>query len=88
MAGRQTEQEGRSTGVTLDLVGGQQVQVVEVLGGPRTSRRLAQLGIRAGATVRVRRAAPLSGPLLIEIGGSLVALGRGLAARVVVHKLP
>jgi len=36
----------------------------------------------------VRRAAPLGGALLVEVGGSTVALGRGLARRVRVRLLP
>jgi len=64
------------------------VQVVEVLGGPNTSKRLAGLGIRTGETLKVLRSAPLSGPTLVEIRGAMVAVGHSLAGKVRVRVLP
>jgi ferrous iron transport protein A len=60
-------------------------EVVEVDGGQGANRRLAQLGILVGATVHVLRAAPLGGPVLVEVQGSTVAVGRGLARKVSVR---
>jgi Fe2+ transport system protein FeoA len=48
---------------------------------------LAQLGSRAGATLTVRRSAPLGGPIMVESHGSLVAIGRGMARKVHVQTL-
>lgn len=63
-------------------------EIVELPRGLGASRRLADLGIFVGCVVRVERSAPLGGPVLVEVGGSLVALGRQLAGRVVVRILP
>jgi len=57
-------------------------EVLHTPSGHGCERQLAQLGILAGATLRVVRAAPLGGPILVEIQGSTVAIGRGLARRV------
>lgn len=73
---------------TLDKIrAGQSAQVTEILAGPGATLQLAQLGIRAGATLSVRRSAPLGGPVLVESGGSLVAIGRGMARKVHVRTL-
>lgn len=63
------------------------VEVVEVVGGRRATHQLTQLAIRVGETLRVRRTAPLGGPLLVETRGSTVAVGRGLARKVRVRVL-
>lgn len=73
---------------TLDRTpAGQSVQVTEIDAGRGALLQLAQLGIRPGATLLVRRRAPLGGPLLVESGGSLVAVGRGMARKVGVRSL-
>lgn len=63
------------------------VRVVEVTGGRDVSRLLSQLHIRVGAVLRVERAAPLGGPLLVECEGGTVIIGRRLAEHVVVEVL-
>lgn len=73
---------------TLDcLASGRRAEVLEVVGGCEACRRLGPLGIFPGAELRVRRAAPLGGPVLVEVGGSTVAIGRRLARRIRVRML-
>lgn len=73
---------------TLDKIeAGQTVKVAGVVAGRSASLQLAQLGIRAGATLAVRRSAPLGGALMVESGGSTVAIGRGMARKVLVRIL-
>jgi ferrous iron transport protein A len=47
--------------------------------------KLNQYGLYQGDVARVLRAAPFGGPLLIEVGGREIALGKDLAAQVVVE---
>lgn len=63
-------------------------QVVRIQGGRGLTLRLARLGIRPGAMVRLISASPLSGPLLVEVDGLRVALGRGVTRRILVRPLP
>jgi len=63
-------------------------EVVDLHCSRHSARRLAQLGIVAGAVLRKQRSAPLGGPVLVEVQGSMVALGRRLAHRVFVRVLP
>ncbi len=43
-----------------------------------------QLGIVPGASVRVVGRGPFRGPILVEVNGSQVALGPGIARKVLV----
>jgi Fe2+ transport system protein FeoA len=61
------------------------VEVVEIVGGEAVQRQLSRQGIRAGATLEVRESAPMGGPVLVETRGSTLALGRGLARKVIVR---
>jgi len=63
-------------------------EVIEVSGDHGANRRLAHLGILVGATVHVLRAAPLGGPVLVEVQGTTVAVGRSLARKVSVRMMP
>jgi ferrous iron transport protein A len=63
-------------------------EVVKVDGGREVSLRLAQLGIYLGTVLQVKQSAPLGGPILIEAGGTTVAVGRGLARKILVRPLP
>jgi ferrous iron transport protein A len=67
---------------------GQEGQVVQVQGGRGMALRLARLGVRPGAVVRLVSSGPLRGPLLVEVEGMRVALGRGVARRILVRPLP
>ncbi len=47
--------------------------------------RLSRMGIVPGAEVKVVSKAPVGGPILVEVNGAQVALGRGVARKVVVR---
>jgi ferrous iron transport protein A len=71
---------------TLDrLKRGARAVVKQVLGGRQIRQRLGGLGLHPGDTLQVLRATWLSGPVLIEIHGVEVALGRGQAQAVEVE---
>lgn len=63
-------------------------EVVRVGGGRRAICQLAQLGIAVGAQLHVCGSAPWGGPILVEVNRSTVAVGRGMARKVVVRLLP
>lgn len=58
------------------------LEVIRIDSAQGTERLLAQLGILVGVGLRVLRKAPLGGPILVEVHGSSVAIGRALARRV------
>jgi ferrous iron transport protein A len=48
-------------------------------------RRLAQLGFLPGNKVRIIRSAPFHGPLLLDVEGREIVLGRRVASRIMVE---
>jgi Fe2+ transport system protein FeoA len=66
----------------IDAAMGQRVKVTGVEGGGSLRSKLTQYGLYAGDVVRVLREAPLGGPLLIEVAGREIALGRGVAEKI------
>ena len=61
----------------------EEVVVVEVLGGRGLTRRLHDLGLIPGTKVRVLKSCS-PGPLLIDVRGSRIALGRGITMKIMV----
>ncbi len=73
--------------ITLDSIGeNQKVKVVSISGGWGIRQRLGCLGIHPGDIVTVKRSAIMQGPILISVHGNQVALGRGVARRVVLEE--
>jgi ferrous iron transport protein A len=56
--------------------------VTAIHGGPGLRRNLQRMGIHVGDRLRVAGRGAFRGPLLVEIHGSRIALGRGVARRV------
>ncbi|OYT49194.1 ferrous iron transport protein A [Thermoplasmatales archaeon ex4484_36] len=62
-----------------------EVTVTSIRCGESCRSRLASLGITPGVRIRVLR--NTGGPLLLDVRGSRLALGRGIAAKVFVTAL-
>ena len=58
------------------------VRVMMIDGGHRVRAHLNTLGIHIGDWLTVVERAPFRGPVLVEINGSRIALGRGIAAKI------
>lgn len=65
---------------------GQDVCLVGIHGGRHIRRRLADLGLNPGMKVRVVSSGE-GGPLILAVKDSRLALGRGMAFRVMVRPL-
>jgi len=70
-----------------DLPQGEKCTVVLAAGGRGMVRRLAEMGLTPGTEVRVVRSAPMHGPIEVSVRGVSLALGRGIAVRVLVKRL-
>jgi len=71
--------------IPLSLVSpGTEVRLVAVRGGQGVRKRLADLGLNIGMTVRVV-VLNGDGPLLLAVKESRLALGRGLAHKILVQ---
>ena len=70
-----------------DLPEGEKCTIVLAAGGHGMIRRLAEMGLTPGTEVRVVRSAPMHGPIEVSVRGVSLALGRGIASRVLVKRL-
>ena len=69
----------------LNAPQGKWMRVAALEGGATLRARLTQYGLFEGDLVRVLRAAPLRGPLLVEVNGREIALGRRVAEKILVE---
>jgi len=67
-----------------DLKRGEKGVVVHVTGGRGLMRRIAEMGFIPGTEVKVLRGAPFRGPIEVLVRGVSVALGRGVASKILV----
>ena len=68
---------------TLDrLEMGAVATVVAIHGGFGMARNLRRMGVHPGDTVRVVGSGAFRGPILVEVHGCRLALGRGVARRI------
>jgi len=74
--------------MTLDQLSiGANARVVDFVGGPGLYRKLSQMGIHPGDTIVVSGSGAFRGPLLVEIHGIRIALGRGVARRILIEPI-
>ena len=65
---------------------GEQVRLLAINGGQRLRKRLADLGLNLGVTVRVLQR-DARGPLILAVKDSRLALGRGMAHKIMVEPI-
>ena len=66
----------------MSVKAGARARVQAVDGGHQLGRRLASMGIYPGAEIKVVRG---GGPVIVEVRGTRVVVGRGMASRVMVN---
>ncbi|WP_456365040.1 FeoA family protein [Thermococcus sp.] len=69
-----------------DLRPGESGVVINLLGGPNFRGRLYAMGLAPGVIIRVLDRFQF-GPVIIEAGGTRLAVGRNMAAKIMVRKL-
>lgn len=63
---------------------GERVRVVRLQRGERMARRLADMGLALGSEAVMLRGSG-EGPVLVAVGDARIAIGRGMASRVMVE---
>lgn len=71
----------------VEMQTGQQGVVLDIQGGRGMAMRLEALGIRPGATVTKVSAQIMRGPVVVSVGNTQVAIGFGMARRIMVKLL-
>lgn len=73
--------------VLTRLAAGKRARVVAIDGGGFASRRLEAMGIRPGRVLSKVSSVFQSGPVVVDLGSSQVALGYGLASKILVEEV-
>jgi Fe2+ transport system protein FeoA len=68
------------------VVPGEMVQVVNVRAGWGLQRKLADMGLTPGVTIRVMNS-QTPGPIIIDLRGSRLVLGYGMAQKILVRRV-
>jgi ferrous iron transport protein A len=71
--------------VLLEAASGSLVRITGFSTGRGLEGKLRQLGLQPGDCARVVRIAPFEGPYLLEINGRQIAVGQGIASKILVE---
>ena len=63
---------------------GEEVTVADIRAGRGLTRRLADMGLTPGTTLRILNS-QMPGPVLIDLRGSRLVLGHGVARKIMVE---
>ncbi|MGB7053713.1 MAG: FeoA family protein [bacterium] len=69
-----------------EMHAGETGKVVEVNGGHGFKKRLEAMGIRPGMKITKISGQIMRGPVIVKVGTTQIAIGFGMARRVVVEK--
>jgi len=69
------------------LSSGQSAKVIDIEDGRGLRQKLQNLGIREGVVVKKVRGIFTHGPIIVKVGSTQIALGRGMASKVMVELL-
>jgi ferrous iron transport protein A len=70
----------------LQAENGKSVRITGFEGGTGVEHKLRQLGLVPGDIAQVVRQAPFGGPMMVDVDGRLIAIGRGIASKVSVEE--
>ena len=68
-----------------DIKDGQSGIIVSIHGGRILTKRLSDLGLNSGTEVKIIGRTLFSGPIQIEVSGSRLVIGEGLASKIMVQ---
>ncbi len=68
-----------------DLDEGESGKVIEVAGGGGIHQKLDALGIRVGIQIKKISSLMLMGPVVVAVGNTQIAIGRGMANKIMVE---
>jgi len=74
--------------IPLDMLGyNEKGKIINILAGQGAIKRLSSLGLTPGTIVTKICEAPLLGPIQISVRNTRIAIGRGLAQKVLVQRM-
>lgn len=70
---------------STELKSGKHAKIKSIEGGTEFARKMSLLNIRAGKKIKKIASHPLKGPIVIEIDSRKIAIGRGMAKKIIVE---
>ncbi|WP_297214102.1 MULTISPECIES: FeoA family protein [Thermodesulfovibrio] len=71
----------------INIENGKKVKILKISGGKGIRQHLQCLGIHIGDVVTLKKSSFLGGPVLLEINGYDIALGKGIASKIEVEEI-
>lgn len=71
----------------IDLASGKEAVIESIRGGRGMRYRLNSLGLREGTRLKKISRIGLGGPVVVEVERTQLALGRGMARRIIVRSI-
>ena len=71
----------------LNIAKGKCIQVIKIEGGRNFQDKAESLGLRVGVKATKLSTQVMSGPITIKVGNSKIALGRGMAQKILVQEI-
>lgn len=71
----------------VNIDDGKRVKILKISGGKGIRQHLQCLGIHIGDVVTLKKSSFWGGPVLLEINGYDVALGKGVASKIEVEEV-
>ena len=68
----------------IDFKEGQRGTIASINGGRMVVKRLADLGLTPGTEIKLIRKMRPSGPIKLQVRGSNIVLGRGIALKITI----
>ena len=69
----------------LNLAVNETAKVIRIDGGHGIAKRLESLGLRQGVHVKKINSSVLGGPIVIRVGRTNMAIGKGISRKIVVE---
>ena len=69
----------------MNLPVGTKAQIIGLRGGFKMQRHLISLGILPGKIIQKIVTQPIGGPIIVEVERIRIAIGRGIARRIIVR---
>lgn len=71
----------------INIENGKRVRIIKISGGKAVRQHLQCLGIHIGDVVTLKKSSFLGGPVLLEVNGYDIALGKGVASKIEVEEV-
>jgi len=62
------------------------LEIVNIMGGRNVKQRLSALGLYPGSVIKIVTN-DFGGPLIVEVNNTKIAIGRGMAQKILVNEI-